>query len=132
MEHAANHDEKSAVNTRTLSLVLGFMVLSGAGGMHLGGYFERQSSGAERGAVTEIQPPRLGSVALPTLRLRCENGDPPRAWTQVEAEARMHTAQMSLRSAEHHGAWTDLGYRWAKLADAQMAEVRLCWGGEKP
>lgn len=84
----------------------------------------------ERGAVTENQSPRLDSVALPTLRLRCENEDPPRVWTRIEAEARMHTAQMSLRSAEFHGVWTDLGNRWSGLARGQMQEVELCWGGE--
>jgi hypothetical protein len=52
-----------------------------------------------------------------------------RAWTQAEAEARLHAAQMSLRSAESHGVWTDLGRRWAQLAEAQLAEVRLCWPG---
>lgn len=93
-------------------------------GMRLGGHLERQQGGgAERGVVAGVGA--SSTVALPTLR--CTNGDPPRGWSRLEAEARLHTAQMSLRSAEHHGVWTDLGLRWSGLAKAQMMEVDLCW-----
>ena len=110
-----------------LVVVAAWLVALFMTGMWLGRWFGQRN---ERGVVAESPAASQGSVALPTLR--CENGDPPRVWTRVEAEARMHTAQMSLRSAESAGVWTDLGRRWAQLAEAQLAEVGLCWGGEKP
>lgn len=103
------------------------VVLALVVGMRAGVWLaEKEVAERERRVVAEA--PRVPAVTPSTLR--CTNGDPPRAWTRVETEGRMHTAQMSLRSAEFHGVWTDLGRRWSQLAEAQMAEVRLCWGGE--
>jgi hypothetical protein len=66
------------------------------------------------------------------VSLRCRNGDPPTAWTRVEAEASMHRAQMALRSAERFGVWTSLGQRWATIATAAMLEILLCTQGAQP
>lgn len=67
-------------------------------------------------------------AATPTLRpaTRCVNGDPPREWTQQEAEARYHTASQWLRTAEEHGVWNDRGRRAVMLAVGQLIEVVLC------
>jgi len=75
---------------------------------------------------------RGGRPAAPTspvvvpAPLRCANGDPPREWTQAEAEARYHNAAMYLRSAEAAGLWNDTGRRAAMIAVGQLLEVVLC------
>jgi hypothetical protein len=71
-------------------------------------------------------------TAAPSPSMRCTNGDPPRVWTQVEAETRYHTASMWLRSAESAGVWSDRGRRALGLATSQFLEILLCTQGVQP
>ena len=76
-------------------------------------------------------PPKPSPTQQPrAASARCYNGDPPREWTRLDKEAHIHKAQMSLRTAEKFGVWTDLGNRWAILSIGQWLEILVC-GGEK-
>ena len=76
-------------------------------------------------------PPKPSPTQQPrAANARCYNGDPPREWTRLDREVHIHKAQMSLRTAEKFGVWTDLGNRWAILSIGQWLEILVC-GGEK-
>ncbi len=118
------------MSIRTLSLVLVLMVLAASGGMHLGGHFERQSAERERGVVAEA--PRVSTAALPTLRCGTnQRTGEPVVWSQVDAESKIHLAQVALDTALAN-SWNPKFRDWTVFAQAVLDLVDTCWGGEKP
>lgn len=111
---------------RTLAAVAVVCWMFFAIGAHWGAGREREQARLPGGQAAVTGASAVIASTMPRLPLRCENGDPPREWTQQEIEARYHTAAQWLRTAEDAGVWSDRGRRAAMLAVGQLLEVIAC------
>ena len=103
-----------------MGLFLGRYVWSTRAG--LAGH-DSSSSLPIRATASNVQP------APPALR--CTPGDPPTAWTRLDAEGELQAARMYLATADHY-AVPALKSLWIQRAAVSLELVKLCWTGEVP